>query len=680
MKTGFILGSIGLALGVSIGHAAVQHSSGQTCVLLGPNPSMIVSFKNQKSSLIKAKVLNTRQLGKLSTAGHVTFRSSRIMSGGSYIVFFDAPTPGLKGSFLQTLRPGCYTPASIDALVNEIKKQPEIDQVSPNALLSVNEQEQADLLAIGVKQWDLAAPPGGIDAQNAWNNFTRGSTNATIAVLDTGILNNTALNGNLKTSGVFFNNLGAFGNGSSPSCDSACSAYNHGTHVGGTIAASGQLAYGENIYGVVPSGTILPVNVFTRFNDAGSCNNAEPCLLAYTSDMINALNWIAGTAFSGVAAAPKTIVGVNMSLGGLGACAGQMQTAFNTLFNKGLSVVISAGNDNADAANYTPASCNGVITVAATGPSGERAVYSNYGGTVNIAAPGGNSINPAPIKFIYSTVENAFAYKQGTSMAAPHVAGLVAMMYSIDPTLDSTRALTILTQGTSVTAFPDAMTVPGGTSSCDDPVFSCGAGIIDAFNTATNTLTQAPALVFNPVISFANISFSGATVSWTPASWAPAQTTSFVYTVSVNNIPVASCTGIATTSCQLTGLAANNIYNIKVSATDFRSIHSPVASTSSQLSTTLTPTITAPVLTSAIRDPMDSSVVYIYFSSLGSIYPGISYALSYAPEGVAFTLDAIANRFVLSNLNWPQSFHTSIQASLGGNTASSSSILVPANL
>src|SRR5205085_3793460 len=94
-----------------------------------------------------------------------------------------------------------------------------------------------------------------------------------------------------------------------------------------------------------------------------------------------------------------------------------------------------AGNSNANAANFSPASCSGVITVAATNRSGGRAYYSNYGSVVAVAAPGGDMRSSAA-NGILSTLNagatapgaDSFGYYQGTSMAAPHVAGVVALM------------------------------------------------------------------------------------------------------------------------------------------------------------------------------------------------------------------------------------------------------------
>ena len=78
---------------------------------------------------------------------------------------------------------------------------------------------------------------------------------------------------------------------------------------------------------------------------------------------------------------------VNISLGGSGACDSTYQNAINAAVAAGTVVVVAAGNSNGNAANFTPANCNNVITVAATGHTGNRAYYSNYGTSVEIAAP-----------------------------------------------------------------------------------------------------------------------------------------------------------------------------------------------------------------------------------------------------------------------------------------------------
>ena len=110
----------------------------------------------------------------------------------------------------------------------------------------------------------------------------------------------------------------------------------------------------------------------------------------YTSDIADAIRWGAGLSVSGLPANPTPSGVLNLSLGGSGACSSTYQNAINAAVAAGTVVVVAAGNSNANAANYQPASCANVITVAATGHTGSRAYYSNYGATVEIAAPGGD--------------------------------------------------------------------------------------------------------------------------------------------------------------------------------------------------------------------------------------------------------------------------------------------------
>jgi serine protease len=137
---------------------------------------------------------------------------------------------------------------------------------------------------------------------------------------------------------------------------------------------------------------------------------------------------------------------INMSLGGAGSC-GQdpvMQGAIDSANSRGTIVVVAAGNFNDDALNYTPAGCKGVVTVGANGIDGARSYFSNYGAAVTISAPGGNAHsysdsdehwiwslgNTGTQEPVASPAGDAVVGMVGTSMASPHVAGVVAMMQS----------------------------------------------------------------------------------------------------------------------------------------------------------------------------------------------------------------------------------------------------------
>jgi serine protease len=122
------------------------------------------------------------------------------------------------------------------------------------------------------------------------------------------------------------------------------------------------------------------------------------------------------------------------------------------------------------ASNANPANCNNVITVAATGPTGKRSSFSNYGSTVDIAAPG---------EAIYSTMNSGptspstqtYGSYQGTSMATPHVSAVVALILSREPNLTSAQVLARL-QG-SVTSFG------GGVCDSVSSFKTCGSGVLN---------------------------------------------------------------------------------------------------------------------------------------------------------------------------------------------------------
>ena len=164
----------------------------------------------------------------------------------------------------------------------------------------------------------------------------------------------------------------------------------HGTHVAGTI--------GSKTFGVAKKTNLIPVRVL---DCAGS---------GLYSSVIEGLNWIAGNYIPGEPAV------VNMSLGG--PARSTLDEAVNNLISKGLSVVVAAGNDNLNACDYSPARTPDAITVGATNTDDSRASYSNFGSCLDIFAPG------TSIPSTWLGV-NYYAILSGTSMAAPHVAGVI---------------------------------------------------------------------------------------------------------------------------------------------------------------------------------------------------------------------------------------------------------------
>ena len=228
----------------------------------------------------------------------------------------------------------------------------------------------------------------------------------------------------------------------------------------GTIGALSN--NGTGVAGVNHVSKILPVRVL------GKCGGTF-------SDIVDAIRWAAGLPVSGVPDNANPAKVINMSLGGGTPCSDTpaLQSAIDAATAAGTIVVVSAGNSNANASGFSPASCNNVVTVAATGRTGSKASYSNFGSTVEISAPGGDGSNGV-LSTLNAGTTTAGAYNyvsyQGTSMAAPHVAGVVSLMLSLRPSLNYTQVVSIL-QSTA-TAFPSG-------STCTTSL--CGPGIVNAF-------------------------------------------------------------------------------------------------------------------------------------------------------------------------------------------------------
>ncbi|HEY6125376.1 MAG TPA: S8 family peptidase, partial [Steroidobacteraceae bacterium] len=228
----------------------------------------------------------------------------------------------------------------------------------------------------------------------------------------------------------------------------------HGTHVAGTIAALTNNSSG--VAGVAFNAKVVPARVL------GKCGG-------YTSDIADAIVWTSGGTVSGVPANANPAKVLSISLGGGGACGTTTQNAINSARSRGASVVVAAGNSNANASNFSPANCTGVVTVAAVGRNGGKASYSNFGATVEVAAPGGSGGANSVLSTLNSgsTGPGAdnYALYNGTSMATPHVSGVVALMLSVKPTLTPDQVTSIL-QSTA-RAFP---------ATCSQ----CGSGIVNA--------------------------------------------------------------------------------------------------------------------------------------------------------------------------------------------------------
>lgn len=360
------------------------------------------------------------------------------------------------------------------------------------------------------QQWDLKpyvknTNPAGMNVESAWGIST--GSGAVVAVLDTGFLpdhpdfdgldvlpgydfvsefDNDAVSGrdNDPTDpGDGIDNDDPDHNAAQAACggDSSSSSSWHGTHVAGTILAQTDAI---GITGIAPDASLLPVRVL------GQCGGDD-------NDIADAIRWAAGISVSGVPNNTHPADVINLSLGGWGPdCDTAMGAAITDALAAGTVTVVAAGNESDDARNYAPASCTDAVTVAALGPTGAPAPYTNVGPAVDLSAPGGDRYYAPAVTAsddypdgcpfgttslsdlgvpgwigapsiwctpwtewnvdgqIISTVSSDefdfdghydYAHYQGTSMAAPHVAGVVALIRAEYPSLPASAVISAMT-------------------------------------------------------------------------------------------------------------------------------------------------------------------------------------------------------------------------------------------
>ncbi|UCZ55648.1 S8 family peptidase [Desulfurispirillum indicum] len=301
--------------------------------------------------------------------------------------------------------------------------------------------------------------PYGIQLPAAWE-ITTGDPDMIIAVLDTGLVPHGDIATAFDGSGRVLPGYDFYSDDSDPTDpgdyhNGEHSSW-HGTHVTGTIGALTDNGLG--VAGINWQSKILPVRVLRH---DGSI-----------SGVINGIYWAAGHSVPGVPDNPSPARILNLSIQGTGTCPNSMQNAVNVLRQQGVIIVAAAGNDNMDAGNTYPANCSGVIAVGATDYHGRRAAFSNFGDTLLLSAPGlhvVSTLNTGTTAPVATPEGDTYGYLSGTSMAAPHVAGVISLMLAANPLL-SQEDIELILIG-SATLFPED-------SDCHSK--GCGAGILNA--------------------------------------------------------------------------------------------------------------------------------------------------------------------------------------------------------
>ncbi|MBY6211519.1 S8 family serine peptidase [Microbulbifer agarilyticus] len=412
---------------------------------------IIVKYKNTTAGANSLAMSQTAIDRVARTAGH-RFKHMRRLATGAQLMKLEKRA----------------SKAEMNAIIARLQQDPQVEYAEPDRLMrpmaTPNDTNYN-------QQWHYFESTGGLNLPAAWD-VTQGE-GVVVAVIDTGYRPHADLNANLLPGYDMISDTTVAQDGNGRDSDAsdpgdwspagACgqgeparSSSWHGTHVAGTIAAVTNNNTG--VAGVAYKSKIVPIRVL------GRCGG-------YTSDIADGIIWGAGGSVSGVPANANPAQVLNLSLGGGGGCDTTTQNAINTARSLGTTVVVAAGNSNANAGNFSPASCSGVITVASTTRAGSRAYYSNYGSVVDVAAPGGETATST--NGVLSTLNSGsqgpgsdnYAFYQGTSMAAPHVAGAAALLYAVDSgiTPDEVEANLKST----------ARSFPGSCS-------QCGSGIVDA--------------------------------------------------------------------------------------------------------------------------------------------------------------------------------------------------------
>jgi MYXO-CTERM domain-containing protein len=322
-------------------------------------------------------------------------------------------------------------------------------------------------------QWHLKT----VNLELAWG-VTQGSKTKYVAVVDTGILfdHPDFTKGRLMKGYDFVSDTTSSKDGdgwdtdaADPGDSSPSSSGLHGTHVAGIIAAASNNKVG--VTGVDWNCYIVPVRALGA-TDGGRGED---------SDISAAIRWAAGASIPGVPDIPHPADVINLSFGAEGDNT-ELRAAVQEAQQLGAIVVAAAGNMGVDARKTFPAAYPNVITVGATDFSNGVAAYSNFGTTVKIMAPGGQSELTLPGTTstdcdgkpcqagIYSLYRMGttwgYYYLEGTSQAAPIVTGVVSLMLGVNPSLGVADVMEILKE----TANHDAMCKEG-----------CGAGLLDAY-------------------------------------------------------------------------------------------------------------------------------------------------------------------------------------------------------
>lgn len=304
-----------------------------------------------------------------------------------------------------------------DSVVELLAKLPGVEYIEKDAIVQANlgEFEKRAYVTQSSSTWGLARISHVARGSTSYTYDDSAGAGTCVYIIDTGI---STTHPDFEGRATFLANYAGDG--------SNADGNGHGTHCAGTV--------GSKTYGVAKKASLLGIKVL---NASGSGSN---------SGVIAGINFAANDQRTRAACSGGAVA--SMSLGGGRSAA--VNSAAASAVSAGLFLVVAAGNDNADAANYSPASEPSAYTVGATDINDARASFSNYGAGVDIFAPG--------VSILSTWLNGGTRSISGTSMACPHVAGLAAYILALEgkktPAALGSR-LTALSTKSAVTGLPN---------------------------------------------------------------------------------------------------------------------------------------------------------------------------------------------------------------------------------
>ncbi len=372
--------------------------------------------------------------------------------------------------------------------IKSLRRDPRVQYAEPNyrvrALAEPNDPGYS-------AQWHYPL----IALPDAWD-ITTGSPGVILAVVDTGVLRgHPDLAGQLVGGYDFVSDLENAGDGDGIDPDpedtggsvGGESGSFHGTHVTGTVAARGDNLVG--VAGSAYSSRVMPLRALGA--DGGGT----------TYDVDQAVRYAAGLANDSGTVPAQTASIINLSLGG-GPFLQSSQDLYDTVRAAGIVMVAASGNEGSLVPSF-PAGYEGVLSVSAVDSQRRLAPYSNFGNLVDLAAPGGDSsvdINgdgyPDGVLSTGGSVSSGnlsyvYTFLNGTSMAAPHVAGVLALMRSVNPALTPEDIESLLVTG----ALTDDIGSPGRDNQYGHGIINAQRAVLAALEASGSSPVDNPRLV-----------------------------------------------------------------------------------------------------------------------------------------------------------------------------------------